>query len=1150
MEPGPRISVCGITSWRFNVETGCFVNNPGGKTLVARSGHFLGIVCFALLVFAAQASAQVTGATLTGTITDKSGAVMPNVQVSITNTATGITQIVTSDSAGLYSVPNLIPGAYELTIQAQGFEVIKRTGITLTVGEQLALNVSMAVGTATQTISVSGEPAAIDLTTSTITGTVDDKTVRELPLNGRDWTTLATLEPGVQSLGSVQDSSSVTSFSRGNRGLGFQLSISGARPQLNNYRIDGITVNDYANGGPGSVQGGTLGVDAIQEFSVLTSNYTAEYGRTAGGVINAITRSGTNRIHGSGFEFLRNSALDAANFFDNFNNTSGTPNPKPPFRQNQFGGAVGGPIRKDKTFFFANYEGLRSSLSSTINALVPSTNADQGILNFPTGPTTYPTGCVQTATPDQCAVTVNPLVKPYLPLWAPPTSSIPGGDGNTGIYSFVGKQTTKEDFVTARVDNRFSPADSLYGSMEYDHSRVTLPDAVNDIQNLTISTRVLVAVEETHIFSSAFGNSVRVGYSRSFAEAAPSVPVNPAAGNLALGPATGYGTPDIVVSGLAEAEGAYGIELYNYPYNSYQVGDDAFLTKGKNDLKFGFVVERDQENSLFLPGPSGTFQFSTLANFLTDQPRSIRTGSLNGTRRGWRQTLFGAYVQDNYRYRPNLTFNLGLRYEMSTVLSEIHHHEVSLLNYTDPAPVTGQPLMNNPTLRNFAPRLGMAWDPFKDGTTSVRASFGIFDILPLLSFLSFADNQSAPFNVQGNASNLPPGSFPTTAFSLTAANAQLRTAYIQHNPKRDYAMTWNLSLEHQFAPTLSAFLGYVGSHGVHEPWAVDDMNIVLPTKTPIGYLWPNPVGSGTVLNANGVVSRIDGRFFNNSTTFNGLEAELKKTLGHGFRAQGSYTWSRAIDDGDGINIGDPFTNSISSLFFFDPKLRRGPADFNVTQNLTFNFGYVLPSAKSFSRPVGLILGGWELGGIVTARTGLPFTPNLAGSGNGSNGDPLGLNNSDPFDYPNRITTGNCANPTNPGSVTNYLKLECFTLPTAPLSYASKCATFTGAATPPPPGTVYCSNLLGNLGRNSVIGPRLVDVDFSIFKNFAVPRISETFNVQFRAELFNVLNHVNFNAPIDNSNIFDVTGAPISGAGLIDSTATPAREIQFGLKIIF
>ncbi len=574
-----------------------------------RTATVLNLVVFFVLAFAllsgGHLEAQVAGATLTGTVTDKSGAVVPNAQVAITNTATAITTNVTTGSAGLYSAQNLIPGSYSVSMTAQGFQTLKQSDITLTVGAQVVLNASLPVGAAGETVSVTGAPPDIDLNTATISGTVGENTVRELPLNGRDWTTLAELEPGVNSVSSVQAGSSVTSFSRGNRGLGAQLSISGQRPQLNDYRIDGITVNDYANGGPGSVQGGTLGVDAIQEFSVLTSSYTAEYGRTAGGVVNAITRSGANQIHGSAFEFLRNSAFDAKNFFD----SAGAA--KPPFKQNQFGAAVGGPIRKDKTFFFANYEGLRINVAKPVVANVPSAAAVQGILNFPGGPSTYPAGCVQTAVANQCQVTVSPLVQPYLPLWSPVNDGLNTVDQNTGQYLFEGKQTTKENFVTGRVDHKLSEKDSLFGSMEYDHARLTLPDGNNDIQNLTISTRILVALEETHLFNSHFGNTFRVGYSRAFALAAPSVPVNPVAGDKSLGPATGFGTPNISVSGLSLAEGAYGIEIYRYPYNSYQVNDDAFLTKGKHDLKFGATVERDQENSLFLPGPAGFLLWQT-----------------------------------------------------------------------------------------------------------------------------------------------------------------------------------------------------------------------------------------------------------------------------------------------------------------------------------------------------------------------------------------------------------------------------------------------------------------------------------------------------------------------------------------------------------
>src|SRR5579863_570865 len=336
---------------------------------------FLAVV--ALVLLPRNASAQVTGATLTGTVTDSSGAIVPTVKVSIKNEATSETRSVTSDSAGIYSAPNLMPGKYDVSFSAAGFATTVHTGVTLTVGAQQVLNVKMQIGQVNEKVEVSSEAPAVQLANSTISGVVGRTAVMQLPLNGRDWTQLATLQPGVDSVGSIQ--ANTGSPDRARRGYGVQMTISGSRPTQNNYRIDGISVNDYSNGGPGSVEGSTLGVDAVQEFSVLTSNYSAEYGRTSGGVINALTKSGTNNYHGSVYEYLRNSAVDAANFFDNANGL-----PKPHFERNQFGAAVGGPIVKDNTFFFADYEGLRSNQGITTEAFVPSA-AVRGIGTGPGG---------------------------------------------------------------------------------------------------------------------------------------------------------------------------------------------------------------------------------------------------------------------------------------------------------------------------------------------------------------------------------------------------------------------------------------------------------------------------------------------------------------------------------------------------------------------------------------------------------------------------------------------------------------------------------------------------------------------------------------------------------------------------------------------
>src|SRR5216683_7871487 len=370
------------------------------------------IVAISIILGTGQAYAQVAGATLTGTVKDSSGAFIPNAQVVITDLATGVTRTVSPGGGGLYTAPNLLPATYEIRVTATGFSTQLRKGITLTVGAEQVLDFTMQVGQMTQTVEVTTEAPSVELTSSALSATVNSTTIRELPLNGRSWTDLANLQPGVVA---AETHAAVNV----NRGYGAQLSISGARPQQNNYRLDGISINDYSNGGPGSVLGQNLGVEAIQEFSVLTGNYSAEYGKTSGGVVNAISRSGTNQFHGSVYEFLRNSALDADNFFDNANSVS-----KPPFRRNQFGVSAGGPIRKDHTFVFGDYEGIRQSLGTTTSSGVPSANARLGILEFPKGPSTFPSGCNSTnnpTDPNQCQLTVDPSVQKYLPFFHLPT---------------------------------------------------------------------------------------------------------------------------------------------------------------------------------------------------------------------------------------------------------------------------------------------------------------------------------------------------------------------------------------------------------------------------------------------------------------------------------------------------------------------------------------------------------------------------------------------------------------------------------------------------------------------------------------------------------------------------------------------------------
>src|ERR1700736_4291663 len=431
------------------------------------------------IVLPSRLSAQVVGATVSGTVVDASGAVTPNVTISFKNVATENIRNAVTNGQGFYIAPTLPAGPYEVSASAPGFATQVRTGITLNVGEELLLNLTMKVGRVNESIRVTVEAPTVDLANATLGGVTDSRTIEEIPLNGRSWTDLAALEPGVHF---VQDQPPINAPDRVKRGLGAQLTVSGGRPQQNNYLLDGVNINDYANAGPGSILGGNLGTDAVAEFSVFTTNYSTEYGRTSGGVISAITKSGTNQFHGSVYEYLRNSALDARNFFD--------PPKIPAFRRNQFGASAGGPIQKDKTFVFGDYEGVRQSLSSTVTDTVPSPAALAG--NLSTG-----------------QVTVDSAPARFLKAFFPSPNGPASGD--TGLYSFAASQVTTENFFIIRADHNFSEKDRISTTYMFDKASQSEPDEFANklIHNLT--RRIVVATEENHVFSPRLLNSFRVG---------------------------------------------------------------------------------------------------------------------------------------------------------------------------------------------------------------------------------------------------------------------------------------------------------------------------------------------------------------------------------------------------------------------------------------------------------------------------------------------------------------------------------------------------------------------------------------------------------------------------------------------------------------
>ena len=1106
------------------------------------------LVVFSLaLTFPSPLSAQVAGATLSGVVKDPSGAAIPDAAISIVNLSNGDVRDLVTNREGFYSAPNLLPGAYSVTATAQGFKRAVQKDIALTIGAQQSLSLTLEVGAISQSVEVQGTPPDIQTQSSTLSATVDSRTVRELPLNGRDWTSLATLEPGVLSIPNQATAS--FSANKGNRGFGNQLTNSGHRPNENNYRVNGISTNDYSNAAPGGSTGVNLGVDAIQEFSVLTNGYTAEYGRTSGAVINAIMKSGSNQFHGSGYGFFRNSALDAKNFFDPANKDI------PPFSRKQFGASAGGPIIKNKLFVFGDYEGIRQDSSSAGTIRVPD------------------------AVSRAAAV---PAIAPYLALWPIAPAGSPDANG-IQTFSVVVPNSASENYVTTRVDQALKSGHLAF-SYFFDSGPQSQADPLGNTVHQVFSQRQMGSVEYTHIFGPGFANTVRAGVSRIIGDINAPQSGNAVATNKALAIAPGaLAPPQIPVSGLTTAYGLGGFNQFNHGWNSGQVYDDAFLTRGTHSIKIGFAFERMQYNVLERLSPNGRMNTYTLAKFLSNAPDKLNALAPGGSHEiGFRESLFAGYIQDDWRVKPNLTFNFGLRYEATTrptnsttvpgytvngytVATANFQQIISLSNCTASptacGPVgTDSPILRNPTTKNFEPRFGFAWDPFSNGKTAIRGGFAIFDVLPLPYQFGLNTSATAPFQIIGADTGATLGTGvadPNLSFNPQA----IRNRFIDAYPKRAYVMNWNVTIQRDLAG-FTLFAGYVGSRSLHLSAAADDINLVQPALVNgVGYVFPcNPSllsGSNTCANQQ-TGTRIDPNWgggagirpvlYDATSTYHAFQSQIKKQFQRGIQGQISYTYGTCNDNSSAPVTGDTYLNSIAVPLLLVGPARSGPCDFDIRQAATGTLIWQIPGLKSSSRFLSQATKGWEIGSIVTRTTGAPFTVTV---GNGN--DPLGTGYNGDFTTAFASLVPGC-NPIQGG--VNYLNKSCFTPPSANLAPATAanpygCAPnsfpkFAGA-----PGT-YCSNVLGNLGRNRLSGPGLMTWDLSIFKNIQVPRISESFKVQLRAEFFNVLNHANFLSPGfintfgQNNSVLSFDGGPLPTA--LNQTSTASRQIQLGIKV--
>jgi Carboxypeptidase regulatory-like domain/TonB dependent receptor-like, beta-barrel/TonB-dependent Receptor Plug Domain len=1014
----------------------------------------------AFTCFLTAALAQVSTADLSGTITDQTGGVIPDVRVTLINSATGAHRTSHTDGAGRYSFEDNPPGLYRVTAQITGFQTEIAPRVELTVGEKAVLNLGLKVGQIHTETVVAATAEIVDTRDTSLSSVMQNVAIRELPLNGRDFAQLALLQPGVESSLRTSDSG----------GPGTKLVIQGNRPSQVSFLLDGSDINDASNNTPGSAAGVLLGVDTLQQFRVVTNAFSAEYGRASGGIISAVTKSGTNTLHGSLFEFVRNSDFDAKNYFDS--QTA----PIPAFKRNQFGVEVDGPIIKNKTFFLGSFEAVRQRLGVTSVSVVPDANAREGII------------------PGQAPITVDPSVQGYLALIPLPNGQN-FGDG-TGRYSLASSQPTNETFFTGRLDHHLSDATSLFARFSYDTAIGSVPDGFDLSQADSQSLNHYLTLGGTHAFNERWLDTFRFSYNRSYSASNIDFlrPVDP---SLAFLPGDPLG--EISVTGFFEL-GPSRFSPSNSTLDLYEFSDDVSHTFGRNSLKVGADYRFYLLPTIRPQSPYGYYQFNSLVNFLEAKPQSVEMTLPSSTlARDWRQSMFAAYLQDDIRLTPRLTLNAGIRYERESVPVEAHGLSADLRNPVSDSEPTVGPMYRNPTNLGFAPRVGMAWDPFGDGKTSIRAGFGVY-YDPLWSdYYANAGGRTPPFYVLGSIKNPV---FPD-AYSLVNSPAFIlgRQDAVQYRPNYPYVLQDNFTVQRQVGLNRVITAAYVGEHGIHLPRFVDE-NQSPQTILPDGQIF-FPVGS-TVQNPN--FTGIRYKETNGTSYYNALQLSFEQRFSRSLLLHADYTFSKNIDTGSidqtqGGNNDLP-QNPVST------KAERGLSNYDVRNYFVVYTVWDLPSAPGPK----VLTSGWQLNAITTLSSGQPFSA-VVGFDRARANPQAGTSPERPDLCPGASNNPILGNPT------QYFNPAAFCL--QPAGY------------------------YGNLGRNTLIGPGIIMVNPSLSKVF---HVNERIHLQFRAEMFNLLNHPNFAIPSQRT-VFSSSG-PVASAGLITATTTSSRQLQLGLKMTF
>jgi hypothetical protein len=1119
-----------------------------GRSKWAR--HRLASLTFFLMLSCLPAARAQVSASIKGTVTDPSGAPVPSADVKTKNLETGSIRSGTTDDVGRYLVLSLPVGEFEIRVTKTGFQDAIRSGIHLVVGEEASVDLQLQVGVEVSQITVTADAPVVTTTTRDISGLVGEQAVNDLPLNGRSYDLLLPLNPGIVNFTSQKTGG--TGISNSTTANNF--AVSGNRPQQNIFLLNGVEYSGAAenNMQPGGTSGMLLGVDAVREFNVQRDSYSAELGKRPGGQVIIATRSGSNQLHGSAFEFLRNNAFDAPNFFDQGS--------APPFLRNQFGASLGGAIRTEKTFLFGNYEGFRQNLHQTSAALVPDSNARGGFLPCQlVAP--KPNPC--TSSTPLVNVGVAPGVAPLLSLWPTPNANAPDFGGIAEVFSSP-LQTIREDFGTTRLDHIFSERDSVAAIYTVDDGADVTVTPLDPFSSDIMSLREQVlSLEETHIFSPSLLNTARFGFSRAgyffTGEPTPGTPAASVPGFL-----TGLPVGAVVVGGAATSNPQASIGLagsnngsnLRIARNLFTYEDRVTLTRSRHQFSFGTWFQRFQSNETIALSQYGQATFSSLQNFLKGSIGSFLFDPAP-TEMNWR-SLFGAfYAEDVIRLSPKLTLSLGFRDEFSTGWNEAHGHAA---NYTfangiiSSQPHTGDSLFTVNRAKFLPqPRIGVAWNPH--GTRTVlRAGFGMYN--DLQDALGYRADQNAPFNPTYSIASTTVSKLPIDpTVPVLPATAKLVPGGVQPDMKTPTLISWSLRIERELSPNTALTVGYVGSHGYHELIGIDANEpfpvicpaspcpATYPVATPPGPNGNPPATSGfptglagtpvpagsyfvpTTTRPTSSLANTWSWFSEGNSAYHALQVDVNHRFSGGLSFRGVYTFSKTLDDGDSLNATTSGGGPALASNPFNLRADWGLATFDVRHIAVIDGTYALPigHGKRFLGDLGgfgnAAASGWTVNSIVTLQDGFPFTPQLSynPSNNGDTRNPVR-----PFVNPS--FTG----PVILGKPTQWFNPSAFLAP-----------AFATPADVKANGDFY-----GNLGRNTLIGPGLGTWDLSVLKD---TRLREQLNIQFRAEIFNLLNRANFNQP--NAVVFTPSGVSPT-AGVITSTSTTSRQVQFGLKLLW